>query len=91
MKILLGDRRVSAGLRRQRVEHVRAGARACVPGTMRSRSCSRGPGAPAAASGEASYDGFRVLEFGARGAGRCPYVRNYFKSERLYGRARRRS
>ncbi len=31
---------------------------------------------------ERSYDGFRVLEFGAR-APNLPYVRNYFKHERL--------
>ena len=32
---------------------------------------------------EAAYDGFRVLEFGAA-APTIPYVRNYFKNERLY-------
>ena len=34
---------------------------------------------------ETSYDGFRVLEFGAS-APAVPYVRNYFKNERLYAR-----
>jgi glycosyltransferase involved in cell wall biosynthesis len=33
---------------------------------------------------EAAYDGLRVLEFGAP-APPIPYVRNYFKNERLYG------
>ena len=31
---------------------------------------------------ETSYDGFRVIEFGAP-APAIPYVRNYFKNERL--------
>jgi glycogen synthase len=34
---------------------------------------------------ELEYDGFRVVEFGAT-APRAPYVRNYFKNERLYPR-----
>jgi glycosyltransferase involved in cell wall biosynthesis len=34
---------------------------------------------------ETSYDGFRVLELGAP-APDIPYVRNYFKNERLYGK-----
>ena len=34
---------------------------------------------------EAHYDLFRVLEFGTA-APRLPYVRNYFKNERLYRR-----
>src|SRR3954468_7647720 len=32
---------------------------------------------------ETSFDGFRVLEFGAP-APPIPYVRNYFKNEKLY-------
>ena len=36
----------------------------------------------------AAYDGLRVLEVGAP-APPIPYVRNYFKNERLYARARR--
>jgi glycogen(starch) synthase len=42
---------------------------------------------PASAEGarETSYDGFRVLEFGYMAPG-LPYVRNYFKNERLYSR-----
>ncbi len=39
------------------------------------------PGQPAGIV-ETSYDGFEVLEFGAA-APRLPYVRNYFKNERL--------
>ena len=34
---------------------------------------------------ETSYDGFRVLEFGAS-APNVPYLRNYFKNERLFDR-----
>jgi glycogen(starch) synthase len=34
--------------------------------------------------GERTYEGLRVLEYGAR-APDLPYVRNYFKNERLYG------
>ena len=34
---------------------------------------------------ETSYDGFRVLEFGAA-APNIPYLRNYFKNERLFDR-----
>jgi len=34
---------------------------------------------------ETSYDGFRVLEFGTS-APAVPYVRNYFKNERLFAR-----
>ena len=34
---------------------------------------------------ELTYDGLRVLEFGAA-APNLPYVRNYFKNERLYAR-----
>jgi len=34
---------------------------------------------------EAQYDGFKVMEFGAP-APNVPYVRNYFKNERLYRR-----
>jgi glycogen(starch) synthase len=41
------------------------------------------PGTPAGAR-ERAYDGFRVLELGAP-APPIPYVRNYFKNERLYG------
>ena len=40
------------------------------------------PGTPRGAR-EASYDGFRVLEFGAP-APSVPYIRNYFKNERLF-------
>jgi glycosyltransferase involved in cell wall biosynthesis len=40
------------------------------------------PGTPPGVR-EATYDGFRVLEFGAP-APNVPYVRNYFKNERLY-------
>jgi glycogen(starch) synthase len=42
------------------------------------------PGTPETVR-EASYDGIRVLEFGAA-APPVPYVRNYFKNERLYAR-----
>ena len=42
------------------------------------------PGAPER-EGESSYDGFRVIEFGSA-APDVPYVRNYFKNERLYSR-----
>lgn len=42
------------------------------------------PGRPAA-TGETRYDGFRVLEFGAS-APNLPYVRNYFKNERLHAK-----
>lgn len=34
---------------------------------------------------ESAYDGFRVMQFGTA-APALPYVRNYFKNERLYGR-----
>ena len=34
---------------------------------------------------ETAYDGFRVIEFGAP-APPIPYVRNYFKNERLHAR-----
>jgi glycogen(starch) synthase len=34
---------------------------------------------------ESSYDGFTITEFGFR-APNVPYARNYYKSERLYGR-----
>jgi glycosyltransferase involved in cell wall biosynthesis len=40
------------------------------------------PGTPATVR-RASYDGFTILEFGAS-APAIPYVRNYFKNERLY-------
>lgn len=40
------------------------------------------PGTPRGVR-EVSYDGFRVLEFGAA-APSVPYLRNYFKNERLY-------
>lgn len=36
---------------------------------------------------QTAYDGLRVLEFGAL-APDVPYVRNYFKNERLYGKLR---
>ena len=42
------------------------------------------PGRPPGA-GEARYDGFRILEFGAT-APNVPYVRNYFKNERLHAK-----
>ncbi len=42
------------------------------------------PGTPARVS-ERTYDDFRVLEFGAP-APNLPYVRNYFKNERLHAR-----
>jgi glycosyltransferase involved in cell wall biosynthesis len=42
------------------------------------------PGTPETVR-ETSYDGLRVLEFGAR-APAVPYVRNYFKNERLHAR-----
>ena len=41
------------------------------------------PGTPAAIR-RTEYDGFRVIEFGAA-APNVPFVRNYFKNERLYG------
>ena len=77
-------RRVPSRLRRQRLEHVRAGAAACVRAGTPSASCARGRG-PRRRSSETAYDGFRVLEFGAA-APPLPYVRNYFKNERLYPR-----
>ena len=40
------------------------------------------PGTPAGVR-EASYDGFALLEFGIAAPG-IPFVRNYFKNERLY-------
>ncbi len=42
------------------------------------------PGTPETVR-ETSYDGLRVLEFGTR-APAIPYVRNYFKNERLHAR-----
>lgn len=45
------------------------------------------PGAPAARR-DTAYDGFRVIEVGAT-APPVPYVRNYFKNERLYARLAR--
>ena len=42
------------------------------------------PGAPERSS-EASYDGFRIVELGSA-APNVPYVRNYFKNERLFSR-----
>ena len=50
------------------------------------------PAAPGTRAGvrETDYDGLRVLEFGAP-APRIPYVRNYFKNERLYATLARRS
>lgn len=42
------------------------------------------PGTPTGTR-ERSYDGFRILEFGAA-APNVPYVRNYFKNERLHAR-----
>ena len=42
------------------------------------------PGAPERET-ETSYDGFRIVEFGSAAPG-VPYVRNYFKNERLYSR-----
>ena len=42
------------------------------------------PGEPAGTTAT-TYDGFRIVEMGAP-APRVPYVRNYFKNERLYGR-----
>ncbi|MEO8074936.1 MAG: glycosyltransferase family 4 protein [Acidobacteriota bacterium] len=42
------------------------------------------PGTPAGVR-ERAYDGLRVLEFGAT-APPIPYLRNYFKNERLYAR-----
>ena len=63
-----------------------AGARtswraACARAATTSRSSSRGRARPPA-SRETDYDGFRVLEFGAP-APAIPFVRNYFKNERL--------
>jgi glycogen synthase len=40
---------------------------------------------PGQAHGSREHDGFRVEEFGASAPG-VPFVRNYFKNERLYGR-----
>jgi hypothetical protein len=37
---------------------------------------------------ESSYGDFRVIEFGSSAPG-LPYVRNYFKNERLYSRLER--
>ena len=42
------------------------------------------PGAPERET-ESSYDNFRIVEFGSA-APDVPYVRNYFKNERLYSR-----
>ena len=58
------DRRVSSGLRRQRLEHLRAGARLA---RARARRHDRPAAARATASGvrETEYDGFRVRQFGA--------------------------
>jgi hypothetical protein len=72
------DRRLSAGLRRQRLEHVRAGARLR---DARARRHDR-PAAPGNAAGvrENGYDGFRVLQL-RRARADIPYVRNYYKSE----------
>ena len=42
------------------------------------------PGAPEGER-ESAYDGFRVIEFGSAAPG-VPYLRNYFKNERLYSR-----
>ena len=75
------DRRVSSRLRRQRLEHLRAGPRPARAGPRRRRSCSRSRG-PRRARARRAYDGFRVLEFGAP-APPIPYVRNYYKSEKL--------
>src|SRR5512145_3032976 len=42
---------------------------------------------PGAAAGgrESNHDDFRIIEFGSAAPG-VPYVRNYFKNERLYSR-----
>jgi glycosyltransferase involved in cell wall biosynthesis len=45
------------------------------------------PGSPPAIT-ETAYDDFRVVEVGAT-APRAPYIRNYFKNERLYPRLAR--
>jgi glycogen(starch) synthase len=42
------------------------------------------PGAPERETAS-SYDNFRIVEFGSAAPG-VPYVRNYFKNERLYSR-----
>ena len=83
------DRRVSPRLRRQRLEHLRAGAR---PARARTRRHHRAAAARRTAPGarETDYDGFRVLQFGAP-APDIPYVRNYYKSEKLTRVARRRT
>ena len=59
MKILIPTDAFPPGLRRQRVEHLRAGARPARARPRRSPSCSRGP-ANAAGVRETDYDGFRV-------------------------------
>ncbi len=82
MNVLLATDCVPARLRRQRLEHVRARARAA-------RARPRRPRRAAAAGrrrtdvASATYDGFRVLEFGVAGAA-AAVRRNYFKNERLY-------
>ena len=77
-------RRVPAGLRRQRVEHLRARAR---PARARARacwSCSRGR-ARRRPCARRRTTASRCIEFGAA-APPLPYVRNYFKNERLHAR-----
>ena len=64
MRILIADRRVSAGLRRQRLEHVRAGPRPARARARRRRSSGRAR-ARRPACARRHYDGFRVVEFGA--------------------------
>ena len=56
------------------------------PRTSGARSCNRKPGREAGVR-EATYEDFRVLEFGSP-APNLPYVRNYFKNERLLSPAR---
>ncbi len=53
--------------------------------TQRTRGYDRATAARDSADGvsERLYDGFRVIEFGAP-APPVPYLRNYFKNERLY-------
>ena len=72
------SRRSAAAAAGARTSWRAACARADTPSRSSSRVRARRP-----ACARRRYDGFRVLEFGAP-APPIPYVRNYFKNERLY-------
>ena len=75
------DRRVSAGLRRQRLEHLRAGPRPARARARRDRSSSHVPARrPACAKRTTTAS---ACSSSARPRRSFPYVRNYYKSERL--------